>query len=204
MHQVQHIPSFIEALAPIIRSYGYIAVFTLVMLEDFGIPAPGETVLIASAFYAGLVQLSLPLVILYGFLGAVVGDNIGFAIGHYGGHPLVERYGKYVFLTPERLNKAELFFKKQGGKVVIVARFIEGLRQLNGILAGLSEMPWVSFLTFNAIGAALWASAWSFLGYFGGNHIDTFLHYQLYLSIVAGAALVGYVLYRVLKRRRNR
>ena len=170
------------------------------MLEDFGLPVPGETILSAAAFFAGIGQLNILLVLLVGFLGAIIGDNIGYAIGYYGGHPLIERFGKYVFLTPERFARTEAFFKKHGGKVVIVARFIEGLRQLNGILAGVSEMLWQKFLIFNAIGAVLWVSLWSAVGYLGGSHIDTFLRYQLYITIAAIVGVVGYVVYRKLKR----
>ena len=196
----QHIPAVIQALAPTINTYGYWAVVGLVTLEDFGIPVPGETVLITAAFYAGLGQLNIFLVILLGFIGAVIGDNIGFTIGNYGGHPLVERFGKYIFLTPERITKAEQFFNRHGGKVVAAARFIEGLRQANGIIAGISEMRWPQFIVFNAIGAALWVGLWSSVGYFGGSHIGMFLKYELYVTIAVIAALIIFVIYRLARR----
>jgi membrane protein DedA with SNARE-associated domain len=204
MHQTaQHIPAFIQALAPTIDKYGYLGVAALVTLEDFGVPVPGETVLIAAAFFAGLGQLNIFLVALVAFVGAVVGDNIGFAIGHYGGHPLAERFGKYIFLTPERIGKAERFFARNGGKVVVIARFVEGLRQANGIIAGLSEMKWARFLTYNAIGAALWVGLWSAAGYFGGSHISTFLRYQLYFTITVLGFLVIFAGFRIIKSTRK-
>jgi membrane protein DedA with SNARE-associated domain len=202
MHE--QIPGLIGALAPVISQYGYGAVALLVLLEDFGVPVPGETTLIAAAFFAGIGQLNIVVVVLVAFAAAVIGDNIGFAIGHFGGHPLVERYGKYVFLTKERVDKAEAFFNKHGGKVVIVARFIEGLRQLNGILAGMSEMRWRKFLPFNAIGAALWVGVWASAGYFGGNHLDTFLRYQKYFSIVIGVLILAFIVHLVIKRYRRK
>jgi membrane protein DedA with SNARE-associated domain len=204
MHQTaQHVPAFIQALAPTIDKYGYLGVAGLVTLEDFGVPVPGETVLIAAAFFAGLGQLNIFLVALVAFVGAVVGDNIGFAIGYYGGHPLAERFGKYIFLTPERINKAERFFSRHGGKVVVVARLIEGLRQANGIIAGLSEMKWTRFITYNAIGAGLWVGLWSTAGYFGGSHISTFLRYQLYFTITALGFLVIFAGFRIVKSTRK-
>lgn len=205
MHQTpQHVPEIINKVAPYINQHGYLAVLLLVMLEDFGVPAPGETVLIAAAFFAGVEgQLNIFLVALFAFIGAVIGDNIGFAIGQYGGHPLIERYGKYVFLTPERVGKAEAFFNRNGGKVVIVARFIEGLRQLNGLIAGLSEMEWPKFIIFNAIGAALWVGLWTVVGYLGGSHIQTFLRYQLYVTIAAVVGILLYIIYRVVMHRRK-
>lgn len=85
--QPQHIPGFITALDPIVSQYGYLGVGGLITLEDFGVPVPGETVLIAAAFFAGLGHLNILLVALIAFIGAVIGDNVGFAIGEYGGHP---------------------------------------------------------------------------------------------------------------------
>lgn len=202
---LQQAPAIIQSLAPLISQYGYLGVGGLLFLEDFGIPVPGETVLIAAAFFAGAGDLNIFLVALVGFIGAVLGDNVGFAIGQYGGHPLVLKYGKYVFLTPEKLKKAEHFFNHHGGKVVAIARFVEGLRQLNGIIAGLSDMRWPKFISFNVLGALLWVGAWSSVGYFSGNHIQTFLHYQMYFSVVAILAIVIYIAYRLLRaRRKNR
>lgn len=171
------------------------------MLEDFGVPAPGETILIAAAVFAGIGELNIFLVILVALAGAIIGDNIGFAIGDFGGRPLVERFGKYVFLTKKRLDEAEAFFNRNGGRVVVVARFIEGLRQLNGIIAGISEMRWPKFIMFNAIGATLWVGLWSMVGYFGGSHISTFVNYGLYFTIAAVLAIVGYIVYRIIKHK---
>jgi membrane protein DedA with SNARE-associated domain len=199
MHQAipPHLPSFIQAIAPTINHYGYLAVGSLITLEDFGVPVPGETTLIAAAVFAGFGHLNILLVILIAFVAAVMGDNIGFAIGSFGGRPLVIRFGKYIFLTPERLDKAEAFFNKNGGKVVVVARFIEGLRQANGIIAGISDMSWPTFITFNAIGAALWVGLWSTVGYFGGSYIETIYKYGLYASLIALVILAIYIVYRV-------
>ena len=121
----------------------------LIFLEDFCVPVPGETVLIIAAVYAGTGRLNVWLVALVGFVAAVLGDNVGFGIGHFGGRPLAERYGKYIFLTPERLDKTASFFDRHGGKVIVIARFVEGLRQANGIIAGITGMHWTKFLPFN-------------------------------------------------------
>ena len=93
----------------------------------------------------------------------------------------MERWGKYVFLTPERLDKAEAFFNRHGGKIIVIARFIEGLRQANGIIAGITGMHWLRFLAFNALGAALWVGTWVSVGYFAGaaHHHDLQRHHQV-------------------------
>lgn len=195
------VPHIISALQPVVDQYGYVAVGLIVMAEGFGVPAPGMTIIIVAAFFAGLGQLSLILVALVAFFGALVGDSIGFFIGKFAGEPLAKRYGKYIFLTPKRLEKASAYFKQKGGRIILVARFIDGLRQVNGIIAGLSEMRWLHFLMFNAIGAAAWVATWSLAGYFGGRHIQLFIRLQLYLFIAAALAIVGLITYKALKKR---
>src|SRR6516165_10542846 len=103
------LPGFLNSLAGPLDHFGYWAVLLLVTLEDFGIPVPGETVLIAASVYAGAGRLNVVAVGVVAFAAAVAGDNIGFAIGHYGGRALVLRWGRYVRLTEERLDKAEAF-----------------------------------------------------------------------------------------------
>ncbi len=201
------LPGVLHSLEPTLNQYGYLAVAGLVLLEDFGVPVPGETVLILGAVYAGAGRLNVFLVALLGFLAAVAGDNIGFAIGHFGGRPLIERYGRYILLTPERIDKTTTFFERHGGKIIVVARFIEGLRQANGIIAGISGLHWFKFLIFNAIGAALWVGVWVTIGYFSGSHIDsiynTAARYSTYLAIAAGLFVLAWI-GRYLWRRRAR
>jgi membrane protein DedA with SNARE-associated domain len=200
-----HLPGVLNTLEPTLDSYGYLAVAGFVLLEDFGVPVPGETILIMAAVYAGSGRLNIVLVGLIGFIAAVTGDNIGFAIGHFGGRRLVERFGRYILLTPERLDKATGFFERQGGKIVVVARFIEGLRQANGIIAGITGMHWAKFLAFNALGAALWVAVWTSVGYFSGSHINTIYNdatrYDTYLAIAVGVLILAYVARRLWRRR---
>ncbi|MGW7382570.1 DedA family protein [Streptomyces sp. NPDC054794] len=200
------LPGPLAHLAPLLGHYGYWAVGVVVLVEDFGVPAPGETILIAAGIYAGAGRLNIVAVATLAFAAAVVGDNIGYLIGRSGGRTFVHRWGRHVFLTPERFQKAEEFFTGHGGKVVTVARFVEGLRQANGIVAGTSGMAWRRFLAFNALGAALWVGLWATLAYAAGTHIttlyDEITRYQLYALIALGvlaAALVG----RHLLRRRH-
>ena len=200
------LPGIFGSLAPLLDSYGYLAVGGLILLEDFGIPLPGETILISAALYAGAGRLSLPLVIIVAVAAAVIGDSIGYAIGRFGGRLLVLRWGRYVGLTSDRLEHVEQFVRRHGGWVVIVARFVEGLRQANGIVAGLAEMPWARrFLVFNALGAVLWVGTWSSLGYVAGAHIDAIYaqvsRYATYLLIAVGAALLLFVGRAIWRRR---
>ncbi|HET7012449.1 MAG TPA: DedA family protein [Streptosporangiaceae bacterium] len=201
------LPGFLNSLAGPLDHYGYWAVLALVLIEDFGIPVPGETVLIAASVYAGVGRLNVIVVGLIGFAAAVAGDNIGFAIGHYGGRALVLRWGRYVRLTEERLGQAEAFFDRHGAWIITVARFIEVLRQANGIVAGIAGMRWLRFLAFNALGAALWVGTWVSLGYLAGSHIDTIYHYitrySFYLLIALAALAAGYITWHILRKRRQ-
>ncbi|MFJ4921091.1 DedA family protein [Streptomyces sp. NPDC088725] len=201
------LPGVLGDLEPILDHWGYLAVGGLLFVEDFGVPVPGETVLIAAAVYAGTGQLNIAVVVLIALLAAVAGDNVGYAIGRFGGHRLVARYGRYVLLTPPRVAKAEAFFGRHGGKIVTIARFVDGLRQANGIIAGMSGMGWRRFLGFNVLGAALWVGVWSALGYFAGQHVNTIYpaiqRYELYFLIAAGVLIVALVV-RHLRRSRRR
>lgn len=199
------LPGFLNSLAGPLDHFGYWAVLLLVMLEDFGIPVPGETVLIAASVYAGAGRLNAVAVGVAGFVAAVTGDNIGFAIGHFGGRAAVLRWGRYVRLTEERLHKAEAFFGERSAWIITVARFIEVLRQANGIVAGITGMRWLRFLAFNALGAALWVGTWVSLGYLAGSRIDTIYHritkYSFYVLIALAVLLAAYIAWRALRRR---
>jgi membrane protein DedA with SNARE-associated domain len=202
------LPGVFGDMQPVLEHWGYLGVGGMLFLEDFGVPVPGEIMLIAAAVFAGAGQMNIAVVFGVAVLAAVVGDNIGFVVGHFGGRPLAERFGRYVFLTPQRLGRAEEFFNRHGGKVVTIARFIDGLRQINGLLAGIAGMHWLKFLGYNALGAVLWVCTWCALGYLAGEHIveiyDGFERYKWYVigALVVVVAIV--VAHRVRRRRTTR
>jgi membrane protein DedA with SNARE-associated domain len=200
-----HLPGVFGDVQPVLEHYGYLGVGGMLFLEDFGVPVPGEIMLIAAAVFAGAGQMNIAVIFVVAVVAAVIGDNIGFVVGHFGGRPLAERFGRYVFLTPERLGRAESFFNKHGGKIVAVARFIDGLRQVNGLLAGIVGMHWLKFLSYNALGAALWVGTWSGVGYLAGEHIveiyDTFERYK-WGVVAAVVVIVAIVIARRVRRRR--
>jgi membrane protein DedA with SNARE-associated domain len=203
--KLHHLPGVLRDLEPALNEHGYLAILVLVAIEDFGVPLPGETALLLGAVYAGTGRLNILLVALVAFVGAIAGDNIGFAIGHFGGQRLLDRYGRYILLTPARIERVQEFFARHGGKIIVVARFIEGLRQANGIVAGTTAMRWRVFLLYNAIGAALWVAVWCSVGYFSGSHIDTVYEgatrYGIYLAIAVAVLLATYVLMRTRRPR---
>jgi membrane protein DedA with SNARE-associated domain len=203
----QPLPGLLAQLAPVLDHYGYLAVGSFITLEDFGIPVPGETILIAAAVYAGAGRLNIVAVGLVAVLAAVAGDNIGYAVGFFGGRALVLRFGKYVGITSQRLDKAEGFFDRYGGVVVAGARFVEGLRQANGIVAGTIRMPWPRFVIFNTLGAVLWVGAWASAGYLAGDHItaiySTVSRYSLYLLIALAVVVAALIIRAAVRRHRH-
>ncbi|MEV6866065.1 DedA family protein [Streptosporangium subroseum] len=204
---VPPLPGPLAHLAPLLDHYGYLAVGALIFLDDFGIPAPGETILLAAAIYAGAGQLHLAVIMLIAVAAAVAGDNLGYVIGRTGGRAFIRRWGHYILLPPERFRKAEKFFAQHGGKVVVIARFVSGLRQANGIVAGTIGMPWPRFLAFNTLGAILWAGVWTVLGYtagaYGGDFYDEIARYYPYLLIGLAVLAAGLLARHLLRRRRD-
>lgn len=187
-----------------IQMYGYWAVLVAVALESTGIPFPGETALIAAAVYAGTGRpLSIALVIVAASAGAILGDNLGYAVGRYGGYQLVKRFGHLVRLDERRLASAERYFERHGNKTVFLGRFVSILRTWVAFLAGVNRMPWQSFVFWNATGGIVWASLFGVLGYILGRNIPLLagvLHIigvgGVVLAIAVVALGLGYVWWR--------
>lgn len=201
------LPGPLAHLAPLLDHYGYLAVGALVCLDNAAVPVPGQTVLIAAALYAGTGRLSIAAVVVIGIVAAVAGDCLGYWIGRSGGRAFVHRFGRYVLLPPARFEKAEEFFRRNGGKVVTVARFIDGLRQTNGLIAGTTGMPWRRFLFFNTVGAVLWVGAWAAVSYLAGTDIAALyaeiVRYEGYV-LAAAVLLAALLVIRHVRRRRAR
>jgi membrane protein DedA with SNARE-associated domain len=195
----------LETLRNLFISYGYWTVFFGVMLENAGLPVPGETILLAAGFFAASDgRFMLPLVMLVAATGAVIGDNIGFAVGHHYGRGFLLRYGKFVFLTPRRLVHINNFFEKHGEKTILVARFITGLRVFAAIFAGASAMRWRVFVVYNIAGAILWAVVITTLGYLFGNSwplLEKWVGRSGVFMLLAGVAVAA-ILWRVRAHRK--
>ena len=160
-------------LTDLFARYGYFVIFVGVLLENAGVPVPGETILLAGAALARFGHLSLPLVVMVAITAAIIGDNIGFVIGRRGGRLVLERHGRVFGLTEARLAQFDAFFARHGAKTVFIARFVTGLRVVGAILAGASTLPWGRFLFFNAAGAVAWAGTFGAVGYLLGYSWET-------------------------------
>jgi membrane protein DedA with SNARE-associated domain len=180
-----------------LETFGYLAVFLFIAIESMGIPFPGETMLITAALYAGHThRMEIVLVIAAAAAGAIIGDNIGFAIGHWGGYRLVRRYGRYVRLHEGRLKLGQYLFRKHGGKVVFFGRFVSLLRAYAAFLAGTNRMPWWRFLVFNAAGGVVWASVFGLGGYALGTQIHNITRTSgIVFGILAVVAIVAFFVF---------
>jgi len=153
--------------------HGYTLVAVIVALESMGLPLPGETTLVTAAIYAGTThQLSIASIIAAAIVGAIAGDNIGYAVGRRWGYRLLVRYSRLLRMTPRRIALGQFLFARHGGKVVFFGRFIALLRALAAVLAGINRMPWRRFLFFNASGAVVWVTSYGLAGYVLGAQIE--------------------------------
>lgn len=183
-------------ITPYLQQYGYPVLFAIILIESFGILAPGQTLLITAALLAGTGRLNIWLVLLTAFSAAVIGDSIGYLLGHRGGRRLLLRYGGWVGLNRQRFRRLNKHFGRYGGWFVTFARFFDVLRQINGLLAGTVEMPFYRFLLFNSLGAALWVSVWGFGSYYLGRGLDQWvgmfdtIAVWLMLAALAGGVLL--------------
>ena len=195
-------------LEPYLTQYGYLILFAVIFVESFGVPAPGQTLLITAAVLASHGQLNIVLVLIIAFLAATIGDSLGYAIGYFGGHRLIMRFGKYVRIGDAQIERMQTTFTRYGGWVVTFARFFEVLRQVNGLVAGTAAMSFRRFLLFNATGALLWVGVWGLGTYFLGRHLRRYAGYfdqgSLYFILVLVVVLGGLMWYLLAHGRRRR
>lgn len=184
--------------------YGYGAVFVGVFLQNIGLPGPGQTLIVVGGLFAGQGNLDIWGIFWAGVLGAFLGSTIGYTLGFFGGRPFILQYGKFFFINEARLNTLQNFVSRHGMKVLLVARFFVGLRQLSGFLAGLCKMPTVAFLVINFIGAALWVGCIAAGSYYLGKKIDDiysiFDFFQYYLIAGVLLAVVVFIVRRFTKK----
>ena len=192
-----------EWLIDLFARYGYAVVFAGVLLENAGLPVPGETVLLAGAALANFGRLSLTWVVVAAVGGAILGDNIGFLIGRHGGRMLAERHGWKIGLTRARLDQFDRFFVRHGAKTVFIARFVTGLRVCGALLAGGSGMPWSKFLFYNATGAVAWSATFAVVGYSLAYSWETLERWIGHSGLIALVIIVILVAIATLRARRE-
>jgi membrane protein DedA with SNARE-associated domain len=168
-----HILDFIKNL---LGAVGYPGVFLLMTIEGFGIPIPSELTMPFSGFLAsaaGGSKFSLPVVAAVGAAGEITGGIIAYALGYFGGRPVLIRYGRLVLLSPAELERGEIWFGKYGDWVVLVTRLLPAIRSFIALPAGVVRMPFWRFLIFGALGSIIWATALALIGHALGQHWES-------------------------------
>ena len=158
-----------DLILSLIEQYGWSIVLFGVMIQSAGIPLPAQTILLVSGFLVQQGHLKLGAVIVFATLGTVVGGPIGYWVSHKVGRPLVLRWGRYVLITPSRLQRAEKFLERYGGVSLLLIRFVPGIKPYGALLAGINRMHWSTFLFYNAIGGGVWTTTMVLVGYFLGD-----------------------------------
>jgi membrane protein DedA with SNARE-associated domain len=189
MTEIEHLLASID---PLVRQYGLIVVPAIITLESLGAPLPGESLLIFASVTAEHGNMSFPLLLLFAWIGGVIGDNIGYLIGRRLGRAVLLRYGDKIGFTAQRLDRVEAVFARYGPLTVAFARFFNVLRQLNGVVAGSLKMDWWRFLIFNALGCALWVLTWGLAGFYLGEHVSDIAR------LAHGLGLVGAIIVAIL------
>ncbi|MBW4497103.1 MAG: DedA family protein [Oscillatoria princeps RMCB-10] len=180
----------LDTIQELAHQYGYWAVFLGILLENLGVPLPGETITLAGGFLAGSGELSYWFVLGSAILGAALGGNFGYWIGRYGGWPFLLSAGRIFRVPEEQLQKLKTRFSENAGKTVFVGRFIALLRIFASPLAGVAEMPYLKFTAYNLAGAAAWASVMVTLSFFAGR----ILPLEQLVSLAARFAAVALLL----------
>lgn len=200
----------LQLLRSFFDQYGYWTVFFALLLENAGVPVPGETVLLFASFLAFDEQeLKLQVIILVGIAAATLGDNIGYWIGRKGGRPLLDRYIHLFRIPISVIQKGEGLFAKHGPLAIFFARFVFGMRIIAGPMAGVLKMDWRKFSLFNFLGAAVWVTVISVVGYKFGEEWEGLVRIMGRVNLVIGiiALWVAYMVwhtYRARKKAQNR
>ena len=194
-----------EFLRQFFNDFGYWTVAIALLLENAGVPVPGETILLFASFLAySERQLHLPYIILMGIAAATLGDNIGYWLGYRGGRPMLERYQHIFHIRQTTLERGERLFAKYGSHTIFFARFIVGMRIIAGPMAGVLRMPWRSFALFNFLGAAVWVTTISLIGYFFGSEWEDLLRIMKRVNVgifIAAAVVIAFLYWRYRRRR---
>lgn len=190
----------------LISHYGYIGVFFILLVENIGIPFPAETTLTISGFEWMKGVFSLVPLLLGAAIGNIFGSTIAYGIGYYLGRPVIVRFGRYIGITEERLDKADEQFAKFRSPIILFGKFIAGIRVLIPYLAGINRMPFFLFSVYNAVSAIVWTAFFIIIGRYievAWSHYHKIMHQFLVPTIIVLVVLIG-VYIGIKMRRRHR
>jgi membrane protein DedA with SNARE-associated domain len=187
-----------------VADYGYWAVALMLLFENSGLPVPGETTLLVASFFAySEHKLHLGWIIVVATCAATLGDNLGFAIGFYGGRPLLERYQRLFRIRQQFFERGEALFARYGAATIFFARFVFGMRVIAGPLAGVLRMRWRTFTIFNFLGAVVWVTCIAAAGYLFGQHWRALVRAVTRINVAVVIVVIGIVFYLWRRQRRS-
>jgi membrane protein DedA with SNARE-associated domain len=189
------------------ESTGYITVFITMVMESMVFPVPSEAVMPFAGFLVAEGKFTFSLVVIISTIGSLIGSLLSYAIGYFSEKALIHKYGKYLLLDKEELEATENFFNKHGDITIFISRFIPVVRHLISLPAGFAQMNIYKFIIFTVIGAGLWNSFLAYTGFYLKSNWENVMKYSSAIDIVVVlilAALVGYYLYRHIRKRRGK
>jgi membrane protein DedA with SNARE-associated domain len=184
--------------------YGYQAVFVLMVLESACIPIPSEVTMVFGGFLASRGELDFFWVAMIGTIANVIGSWIAYAVGYWGGRPLIERWGRYVFLRKNELDRAHDWFERHGEMAVFVSRLLPVIRTFISLPAGVARMPFGTFTLYTFLGCLPWTFALTWAGYALGNNWETVLRYGEPITWAIAVVSVAFIAWWLRKRYRAR
>src|SRR5215207_2889636 len=193
----------VDFVTETIGDYGAPAVFVLMTLESACIPIPSEVIQLFAGYLVSLDQMGLVAAIAAGTLGNVAGSWIAWGVGAKGGPPFIERYGKWVHVTPKRMALAERWFDRYGNRVVFWSRMLPIVRTFISLPAGVARMPFARFTIYTFLGALPWVTALTLLGVWVGDNWETWEGRLEYFDYAVAVVLVGAAIYLVVRWRRS-
>lgn len=193
-------------LVDVIGSMGYTGIVSLMFLESSFFPFPSEVVMPPAGYLAWKGEMSLPLVLIAGIAGSLLGALFNYWLAVKLGRPLLIKYGKYFFISQETIDKADKFFQKHGHISTFVCRLLPGIRQYVSLPAGLARMPMKPFCLYTGLGAGIWVCVLTFAGYLLGEHQDLLKEYLHVITIacIALACVIAGGYYFIQRRRKNK
>jgi membrane-associated protein len=197
------VDNLIDTMRRFILDWGYWGVAAGLLLENAGIPVPGETILILASVVAyDSDELHLPWIIVIGTIAATLGDNIGYWIGRKGGRPLLEHWKRFFRVSHKHIEKGEALLQKHGAAAIFFARFITGARVVAGPLAGVLRMHWPRFALFNFLGAVVWVSVIAGIAHAFGSQLDRLLDFMSKANYVVLILVIAGIVFFIVRRRR--
>jgi len=194
------VPEFVQTL---LAEYGLIIILAAITIEGFGIPAPGQSLLVAGAILSASGEFDIRLFLLLSWFAALAGSMLGYMAGRIGGRKLLLR----LPLNRSRIERMEAFCQRYGMLLVVLSRFVDGPRQLTGIFTGSLKMPAITFFLASSLGAVLWVGVWGLGSYYLGQHMhliaEAFNNIAPFTWIVTGILIIALCIY-LIKKRNNR